>query len=302
MNFFKSILFFVSFCWIASACHEGGELKNKQQTDSTQTTMSQDTPFKSAYFQVNGTKLYYEVHGEGKPLLLIHGGGSTIETNYGKLLPLLAKHRRVIGLELQAHGRTADRDKPLSFEQDADDVAALLTHLQIEKADILGFSNGGQTAIELALRHPGQINKLILASTFYTRDAVFPQFWDIFKNADIKDMPHPLKDGFLKVNNDSAALLSMFNRDVERMQHFKGWSDEQIKSIKVPTLIMNGTKDVATVEHATRMHRLIENSELAILPGGHGYYLGEVTTLVNGTWEHPYAVGLIEEFLDQETH
>jgi pimeloyl-ACP methyl ester carboxylesterase len=299
MSTFKKFFFFVPFSCLIMACHDGGELKNKQtQNERTQATMSQNTPFKSGYCPVSGTKLYYEIHGEGKPLLLIHGGGSTIETNYGKLLPLLARHRRVIAVELQAHGRTADRDKPLSFEQDADDVAALLAHLQITKADILGFSNGGQTAIELALRHPEQINKLILASTFYTRDAVFPQFWDIFKNASLKDMPQPLRDGFLKVNNDSAALLNMFNRDVERMQHFKGWSDEQMRSIKVPTLIMNGTKDVATVEHATHMHRLMPNSDLVILPGGHGYYLGEVTTLVNGTWEHRYAVGIIEEFLD----
>lgn len=260
--------------------------------------MANNTPFKSGYSPVNGIELYYEIYGKGKPLVLIHGGGSTIETNYSKLIPLLAENRQVIAMELQAHGRTADRDTPLSFAQDADDVAALLNNLEIPKADILGFSNGGQTAIEMALRHPELIHKLILASTFYSRDAVFPQFWDIFKDANIKDMPQALKDGFLKVNNDSAALLNMFNRDVERMQNFKGWSDEQMRSIKVPTLIINGTKDVAPVEHAAGMHRLIPNSELAILPGGHGHYLGEATTLANGKWDYPYAVGLLEEFLN----
>jgi pimeloyl-ACP methyl ester carboxylesterase len=262
--------------------------------------MSKNTHFKSGYCPVNGTQLYYEVHGEGTPLLLIHGGGSTIETNYEKILPMLARSRQVIAVELQAHGRTADRDQPLSFEQDADDVSALLNHLHLSKADILGFSNGGQTAIELALRHQEKINRLILASTFYTRHAVSEQFWDMFKDVDVKNMPRPLKDGFLKVNNDLDAFVKMFNRDVERMRHFKGWTDEQMRSIKVPTLIMNGTKDVASVEHATEMHRLIPNSDLAILPGGHGYYLGEVTTLVNGRWEYPYAVGIIEEFLGSQ--
>ncbi|MBA3680887.1 MAG: alpha/beta hydrolase [Bacteroidetes bacterium] len=260
--------------------------------------MPENINFKNGYAELNGIKLYYEIYGEGKPVVLIHGGGSTIETNYGKIIPFLAKNRQIIAVELQAHGRTADRDKPLSFEQDADDVAALLTHLQINKADILGFSNGGQTSIEIALRHPELINKLILSSTFCKHNAVFPQFWDIFKNADLKNMPQALKDGFLKVNNDSAALLKMFNRDVERMQNFKGWSDTQIKSITVPTLIMNGTKDVATVEHAMEMHRLISSSDLVILPGVHGQYLGEVTTLTNGKWEAHYAVEIIEEFLN----
>ncbi len=291
---------FVSLLWLASSCSNNDvALRNKQfqKNDSSQTSMLENIQFKSGYSEVNGIKMYYEIYGEGTPLVLIHGGGSTIETNFGKIIPLLAKDHRVIAMELQAHGRTADRDKPLSFEQDAGDVAALLKNLQIPKADILGFSNGGQTAIEMALHHPELINKLILCSTFYNRGAVFPQFWDIFKNANIKDMPQPLKDGFLKVNNDSNALLKMFDRDVERMKNFKGWSDDQIRSIKVPTLIMNGTKDVATVEHAAEMHRLISNSELAILPGGHGQYLGEVTTLVNGTWQYPYAVGIMEEFL-----
>lgn len=301
MNSLKTIFSYVFFLPIFAACNnENKTMENKQpqKNDSIQTNMSESTNYKSGYSNVNGIKMYYEIHGEGLPLVLIHGGGSTIETNFGKILPLLAKKYQVIVMELQAHGRTADRDKPLSFEQDADDVAALLNNLQIAKADILGFSNGGQTAIEIALRHPALINKLILSSTFCNRDAVFPQFWDIFKNANLKNMPQPLQDGFLKVNNDSTGLLKMFNRDVERMQHFKGWSDQQMKSIKAPTLIMNGTKDVATIEHAIEMHRLIPASDIVILPGGHGQYLGEVTTLVNGKWEYPYAVGLIEEFLN----
>ncbi len=286
---------------LVAACHDENKTSQDKQlhtNDLIKTNMPENINFKNGYAELNGIKLYYEIYGEGKPVVLIHGGGSTIETNYGKIIPFLAKNRQIIAVELQAHGRTADRDKPLSFEQDADDVAALLTHLQINKADILGFSNGGQTSIEIALRHPELINKLILSSTFCKHNAVFPQFWDIFKNADLKNMPQALKDGFLKVNNDSAALLKMFNRDVERMQNFKGWSDTQIKSITVPTLIMNGTKDVATVEHAMEMHRLISSSDLVILPGVHGQYLGEVTTLTNGKWEAHYAVEIIEEFLN----
>jgi len=252
----------------------------------------------TGYSPVNGIKMYYEIHGTGKPLVLIHGGGSTIETSFGRIVPLLANNRQVIAVELQAHGHTEDRKTPLSFAQDADDVAALLKNLGIAKADFLGFSNGGQTTMEIAMRHPALVNKIILASTFYKRSGTFPQFWEMMNHAEFKDMPQPLKDDYLRINNDSAGLLNMFNRDVERMQTFKGWSDEEVKSIKAPALIISGDQDVGTSEHAVEMHRMIANSQLAIIPGGHGKYLGESTTLTNGKWTQDYAVTLIEQFLD----
>src|SRR5215471_18855045 len=98
---------------------------------------------KGRYAAVNGLRIYYEIHGSGRPLVLLHGGGSTIESTFGRILPELAKGHQVIAVELQAHGHTKDIDRPLSFEQDADDVADLLKQLQVEKADFMGFSNGG---------------------------------------------------------------------------------------------------------------------------------------------------------------
>ena len=145
--------------------------------------MADNNNFKSGYSEVNGLKMYYEIYGLGKPLVLIHGGGSTIETTFGRIIPLLAKHRQIIAVELQAHGHTNDRDTNLTFEQDGDDVATLLKNIEISKADFLGFSNGGQTTIEIALRHPGLVNKIILASAFYNRNAAVPQFWEGFEGA-----------------------------------------------------------------------------------------------------------------------
>lgn len=261
--------------------------------------MTNNNNFKGGYSEVSGLKMYYEIYGNGSPLVLLHGGGSTIQTSFGRIIPLLAKHRQIIAVELQAHGHTNDRNTDLTFEQDADDVATLLGNLKISKADFLGFSNGGHAIIEIAIRHPGLINKIILASIIYKRNAVAPEFWKGFDHATLNDMPQVLREGYLAANNDGEALLNMFNKDVQRMKVFKGWSDEQLKAIKAPTLVINGNTDVGSPEHAVEMYRLIPNCELAIFPGRHGAYLGAIESLDNGKWTRFNATNLIEEFLDK---
>ena len=126
------------------------------------------------YASINGIKMYYEIHGEGKPLVLIHGGGSTIESNWSAVLPLFAKYYQVIAVELQAHGHTSDRDSPVSFQQDADDVAGLLKYLDISKAYILGFSNGASTTIQFAIRHPELAEKIVVIAGVYQREGLIP--------------------------------------------------------------------------------------------------------------------------------
>jgi len=254
--------------------------------------------FSTGYSQVNGLKMYYEIYGEGKPLVLIHGGGSTIQTTFGNIIPLLLKQRQIIAMELQAHGRTGDRLTDLSFEQDANDVATLLGNLKIEKADFFGYSNGGQMLIEIALRYPGLVNKLIIASAFYKRNAAPHEFWKGFDHATLEVMPQSLKEGFLKVNNNRKALENMFNKDVQRMKSFKGWNEEQIQSIKAPTLIINGNNDIGSVEHAVEMYRIFPNSQLAILPGKHGAYMGAIEFLEKGKWSQQYIVDIINDFLE----
>jgi pimeloyl-ACP methyl ester carboxylesterase len=253
----------------------------------------------AGYSNVNGLKMYYEIYGQGKPLVLIHGGGSTIQTSFGGIIPLLAKSRQLIGMELQAHGRTNDRNSALSFQQDADDVAGLLQNLQIKKADILGFSNGGQTAMEIAMRHPALIDKLIICSAFYKRSAVVQQFWDGFDTAKLSHMPAVYQDEFLKVNNAPSALQNMFDKDVQRMKAFQGWSEDQMRSIKVPALILNGNQDVGSPEHAVEMFRLLPHAQLAILPGGHGAYLGELASRTGQSKLPDMTAALIGEFLNK---
>lgn len=207
---------------------------------------------------------------------------------------------RLLLLNCRAHGRTNDRGTYLTFKQDADDVAALLKNLKITKADFLGFSNGGQTLIEIALRHPKLANKLIICSALYKRSASVPEFWEGFNHASLGDMPQPYQEEFLKLNNHPDALLNMFHKDVHRMKNFKDWSDEQIASIKAPVFIINGNNDVGSIEHSVLMHRLITNSQLAILPGGHGTYIGELTAGKENSKVPDLTVSMIEEFLDNK--
>lgn len=253
---------------------------------------------KNGYSDVNGIRMYYEVHGRGKPIVLIHGGGSTIETTFGKLIPLLSGSRQVIALELQAHGRTNDRQADLSFEQDADDVATLLQNLNISKADFLGFSNGGTTALQIAIRHAGIVDKLILGSALAKRAGVPDWFWGFMSQASLENMPEQLKDGYNKVAADAHGLQVMHDRDAKRMVHFTDIPDEQIRSIQAPTLIIIGDKDVITPEHALELHRQIPTSSLAIIPGGHGQYIGEITTLTADFKESDLVVPMIEKFLN----
>ena len=250
------------------------------------------------YANVNGLKMYYEVHGNGFPLVLIHGGGSTIGTTFGRILPTLAKTHKVIAVELQAHGHTADIDRPLSFEQDADDVAELLKQLRLSKADIFGFSNGASTTLELAIRHPELVNKIVVASTFYKKDGAYPWFWEGMKHPTFEQMPQPLKDAYLKINPDTNALYTMYKRDVARMQSFPEIKEEDLKAIKAPALIICGDNDVATPEHVVEMYRKLQHAKLVILPGGHGEYIGEITTIKPGRHEYP-VVAVIEEFLGE---
>ena len=116
------------------------------------------------YALVNGLNLYYEIHGTGQPLVLLHGGlGST--GMFGELVSLLAQTRQVIAVDLQAHGRTADIDRPMRYELMGDDIAALITHLGVAKADVMGYSLGGGVALRTAIQHPALVNKLVIVST-----------------------------------------------------------------------------------------------------------------------------------------
>lgn len=257
-------------------------------------------PLESGHAPVNGIDMYYEVHGrgDGVPLVLLHGGGSTIEVTFSRVLPVFAASRRVIAVEEQGHGRTTDRDQPVAFESSADDVAALLRHLKVDRADLFGFSNGASIALQVAIRHPHLVRKLVFASSITKKDGAHPQLWELIKKADFSNMPQPLKDAFLRVNPDEQKLKTMHDKDAARMQSFKDVPDDLVRSVKAPTLIVLGDQDIVKPEHAVELTRLISGARLLILPGGHGDYLGEAVMTQKETRYPELTAKLIEEFLD----
>jgi len=176
-------------------------------------------------------------------------------------------------------------------------VAALLKLLKIQKADIMGFSNGGTTSLQIAIRHPQLVNKLVLASALYKRSGMPPGFFDGFNNAAIDMVPPPLKEAFFKVNPDAKGFQAMFERDVARMKAFKDISDSAIKSISAPALIINGDADVVRAEHALELSHTLQHAQLAILPGGHGDYIGEVCAPDKITKIPELVAVMIDEFL-----
>ena len=275
-----------------------GNSKTKNSAGKTGKTRQLTVPSGRGYYDVNGLTMYYEIHGEDRPLVLVHGAGSTIQTTFGRILPELSRHRQVIAVELQGHGRTPDVDRPESFEQDAEDVAGLLHNLEITNADFFGFSNGGNAVMQIAIRHPELVGKIILGSTFFKRDAFSPEFWEGLMQGTLNDMPQALKDAYEKVAPDPRNLIKMFEKDRQRMLEFADWDEGDIRSIPAPALIIIGDQDVVRPEHAVGMFRLIPGCRLAIIPGGHGGYLGEIETLRDDdASEVIFTATLVEKFL-----
>ncbi|PQA93956.1 alpha/beta hydrolase [Chryseobacterium shigense] len=230
-------------------------------------------PKEKGYQQVNGIRMYYEVYGSGKPLVLIHGGGSSMLFDFKEIISRLEGQFQLIGIDLQNHGMTDHRDIPETFEQDAHDIAALLKALHIGKAFFWGFSNGGNTVMQVARLYPEITEKLIIASAFYKRNGMMDGFFESMAEATLESMPEPLKINFLNLNPDFSKLENLFDKDRKRMQTFKDWDDEVLSSIDVPALLIGGDKDVMKPEHIVEMWRLIPDSQLMILPATHGSYM-----------------------------
>jgi pimeloyl-ACP methyl ester carboxylesterase len=217
------------------------------------------------YAPVNDLQMYYEIYGSGQPLLLMHGGMTTLE-DFAFVLPTFAQTQQVIAFERQGHGHTADIDRPFSLEQWADDIAAFLSHLNIEQADIFGYSTGGSVALAFALRYPKMVHKLVLASAIYSRKGYYPGIMEGLLHATADDMPDILRDMYTRVAPHLENWSNLVKKSIESVAEFKGWQKKDIRTISAPTMVMVGDSDIVRTEHAVELYRLIPNTKLAVLP------------------------------------
>jgi pimeloyl-ACP methyl ester carboxylesterase len=254
------------------------------------------------YAPVNGINLYYEIHGAGEPLILLHGGFGTFEM-FSALSPTLAQNHQVIGVDLYGHGRTALTDRPFDFEHMADDIAALIHHLGLAKADLFGYSLGGLVALQTTIRHPEQINKLVLLSIPFKRTGWYPEVQIGMTSIAVEPfIGTPIYTDYMKIapRPDDFARFVAAMRDA--MSHDYDWT-EDVSALKTPTLLIAADTDSFPPSHAAAFFTLLggglqdagwngENiipSQLAILPG---------TTHYNIVYRADLLLPVLGHFLD----
>jgi pimeloyl-ACP methyl ester carboxylesterase len=259
----------------------------------------------TGYAHVNDLDMYYEIHGEGPPLILLHGAYMTIDL-MGPLLPGLAETRRVIAVELQGHGRTADVDRPMSYEQMADDTAALARHLGLESTDVVGYSMGGAAALQMAIRHGELVRRLVVLSASFRYDGMPEVAREMFPTITPEMFAgSPIEQAYKQI----APNPDDFPRLVEKMTALDStpfaWPEEDIRAIAAPTLIVLGDSDGVTLEHAVELFKLrgggvmgdlagMPESQLAVLPGTSHFVPPGSGMLDRADW----LVAMIGRFLD----
>jgi pimeloyl-ACP methyl ester carboxylesterase len=206
----------------------------------------------------------------------------------------------MLAVELQGHGRTGPGDRAASFEGSADGVAELLAELAVGPVDVLGFSNGGQVAMQLAIRHPVAVRRLVVASTPFRREGMVDGFWDGLAAATYADLPQPYREADLAVSDDPAHAERMFHLDRQLMlTGFTDWPDAVVASITAPTLVVAADQDVIRTEHTALLASLIPNARMLIVPGNHGDYLGELAAAAGDPGPLERTLPFIVDFLDQ---
>ena len=224
--------------------------------------------------------MYYQVHGAGRPIVMLHGALCTIEGCLGQLIVELAKTRQVIALEMQAHGRTADIDRPLTPAAMADDVAAAMAKLGVSKADVFGYSMGAGIALQMGIRHPQLVDKLVLQSVALTKAGFHPGLLDgIGKTLDASMFKgSPMEAGYLQVSRQGeAGFARLVHRVGEMNSSIEDVPAAKVKAITAPVLLIAGDSDMMTPEHIAETFRLVgggvmgdlaglPRSQLAVLP------------------------------------
>lgn len=259
-------------------------------------------PVESGYANVNGLKMYYEVHGKGQPLVLLHGSYMNIPMNWARFIPPLARSRQVIVAEMQAHGRTRDMAREFSYEGMGDDVSGLLKHLKIASADVLGYSMGGGVAFQTAIRHPDQVRRVVILSGAYAHDGWWPDAEAMFATMKPEMFKGtPIEKQYLEFGNDPARFPEFIKKVISIDLKPYDWSKEA-KGIKAPLFIIIGDVDGVRYEHALELFRAhgggkmgdlhgMPKARLAIVPG---------TTHIGMLQRAEWLVPMINDFLDSD--
>lgn len=287
----------------ATSCQPGPENQQKVPAKPEDTLVTKSVkPVESGYADVNGLKMYYEVYGEGKPVVLLHGSYMTIPLNWSHIIPLLAGNRKVIVAEMQGHGRTRDIQRELSYEGMADDVSGLLRHLKTDSADILGYSMGGGIAFQFAIRHPEQLRRLVVLSGSYTHDGWWPDVEAMYATIDANMFKgSPMQKQYDSLGNDPAHFPEFVKKVISIDLKPYDWSKE-VKNIKAPLFMAIGDADGIRYEHALALFRAkgggkmgdihgLPQSRLAILPG---------TTHIGMMQRTDWLIPMITDFLDSD--
>ena len=234
---------------------------------------------KTGYLDVNGLSMYYQEAGAGRPLVLLHGAFSGTQSSFGKYLPELAKGRRVISMEMQGHAHTADVDRPLRVRTMAEDVVGGLRRLGIDQADFFGYSMGGGIALEIGIRHPEVVHKLVLASVSYDSSGFHPGMLDgLSQIRPEMFVGSPWHDEYTSTSPRPEDFPRLVDKIIDMNKNLPEWTDDEVRSLQAPTLLVSGDSDVV-LEHMVRFFRLLgggifgdtpaglSRSQLAVLPG-----------------------------------
>jgi pimeloyl-ACP methyl ester carboxylesterase len=256
-----------------------------------------------AYVEVNGMQMYYEVSGEGDPLVVLHGAYMNIHS-MGEIIPRLAETHKVYAVEFQGHGRTEDIDRAITYPHLADDTAAFMDAVGIERADVFGYSMGAAAALQLAIRHPDKVDQLVGASIAYDESGWQPAFRDMIPTMTPEMfVGSPMETEWQKLAPNKQGFSALVEKLIALEKEPMAWEDD-VRALETPVLIIAGDADVSTLEHSVSMFRLLGGgvmgdmreplpaSRLAILPAtSHTAVINQVDLL------H----GFIEPFLQGET-
>ena len=214
-------------------------------------------PAATGYAPVNGLEMYYEVHGTGEPVVLLHGSFMTITNNWQEMIAALSKTRRVIAVEMQGHGRTADIERDFSYESLADDIAALLDHLGVRKSDVIGYSMGGGVAMQVAIRHPEKVRKVVSISAVFRHDGWVKEALDAFTQMDAEALKgSPIEAEYRKWSPTPDGLPALVTRVIAMDRKPYDFGADKLRATPAPFFFIHGDADGVRLAHVAEMFRL----------------------------------------------